>query len=422
MLLQCSRHLAALLIVLLVGCDTAPVALPGQDAGPSAQFAEAGVLSDAQLFFVDAAPPVVDAAILTEAGICRTGGVAGVVCAPGNTAPIVGARVSAIGQDCRGERVVVEAVTDGGGNFVIEGLAPGVAELTIHAGRFVARLEADVFGGVVTPAGGGISSKVCVDADSAQIAVLTGDFDQIQSILNALGFAYDLYCGDRRAHRQGRQLLLDPAALARYDIVFINCATGIDLRATNPEVAQMLTNLRAFVAGGGSVYVSDLAADFVAQGWPEKVDFEMQTREPAPADPCCVCGDCAPECIVPPTVIQSCAGCCSQPNDLPSSCRGGSGVIGDGRAGLSPAVVTGDFVADFLGTRELTVNFNLSGWISIRGLHPSVEVLVEDAEGPLMVLFQPGEESGRVAYTAFHNHAQASDQMRRILEALIFRL
>jgi hypothetical protein len=39
-----------------------------------------------------------------------------------------------------------------------------------------------------------------------------------------------------------------------------------------------------------------------------------------------------------------------------------------------------------------------------------------------MVLFQPEPGGGRVAYTSFHNHDQASDDMRAILSALIFRL
>ena len=369
----------------------------------------------------DAFRPPPDAAVLNEAGVCRTGSVSGLACAPTGDLPIAHAVISAATRDCGGQARIVETESDARGNFRLTGLAPGVTEVTLTAGNFVGRFAVEVLGGADVFLSGGLSNKVCLRADAARLAVLTGNFDRMQDRLDDLGFSYDLYCGGSSGHREARRMLADWDRLRRYQILFVNCASGIDLRATNREVQVIVENLRRFVAEGGSMYVSDLAADFVERLWPGQVDFEMTVPGEGRADACCVCTECPDGCVdreAGPTLN------CPEGDDLPQACRRTSGVIGRGAPGEIPSRIVSPFLQSYLDDEALDVVLDLGGWVSVLAVDRSVEVLVEgEADGrPLMVLLQPVEGGGRVAYTSFHNHRQATEAMKQILRALVFRL
>jgi hypothetical protein len=381
---------------------------------------DAEPLRDGLVVFDDVGVPIEDAGLR-----CETGGLRGLVCTPSG-APIAGARVVAASRDCDGEVRIIEVEANRDGVFWLRGLVPGPATVSIRLGSFFAHFDSEVFAHVTTPINGD-SDKVCLDASSTKMAVLTGDFDRIQDLLGGLGFEYDLYCGDRDNHRGGRALLADWATLSTYDILFVNCTSGIDLGDTNLEVQLARENLHKFVRQGGSVYVSDLSADFVRRGWPGWVTFAASQSVSGRAnDACCTCvGEgCTGECVVEPTPPRGCDGCCEVPNELPQQCRSfHNGTVGHGSIGYVQAAVSSPFLQAYLADSAFEVHFNLGGWVPITDVAPGVEVLVESSEGePLMVLFEPEPGGGRVAYTSFHNHAQASNEMRAILEALVFRL
>ncbi len=406
----------------LGGCDAAeqtPYVAPDQAPLP---FRDAEPLRDGLVVFDDAALTTEDAAIRTEAGICQTGDLIGVACAP-NGQGIGGAEVVALTTDCFGEPREVRVIADARGRFRLANLAPGPTEVNVRLGSFFARYQAEVTANLARPVNGD-NEKLCLAADATRLAVLTGDFDRIQSVLGGLGFEYDLYCGDRTNHRPARQLLADRALLGQYDILFVNCTSGIDLGNTDADVQAAITNLRWFVEQGGSLYVSDLSADFVRRGWPGVVEFIASQSPPSDGEDCCVCADCPPACVVdPPVPARVCEGCCPDDNSLPAECRGFSGTGGQGAGGEVQGTITSDFLARYLSAAQLSVNFNLGAWVQIASVRDDVEVLVADPSGrPLMVLFEPTPGGGRVAYTSFHNHAQATASMRIILEALVFRL
>ncbi|MCA9545090.1 MAG: carboxypeptidase regulatory-like domain-containing protein [Myxococcales bacterium] len=418
-------HLVAALLLCgaLAACEAEPQApFVPPDEGPIT-FDDARPARDGLVVVEDAfLPPTRDAAIRTEAGVCTTGDLIGVACAPGGQA-LAGAQVVAVTTDCFGQPREVQVVADQRGRFRLSNLAPGPAEVNVRLGSFFARYQAEVVGGTARPVNGE-SEKVCLPADATRMAVLTGDFDRIQAVIDGLGFEYDLICGDRGHHRPARQLLADRERLGTYDILFVNCTSGIDLGHTDADVQQALANLRWFVRQGGSLYVSDLSADFVRRGWPGFVSFLASQSPAADGEDCCVCADCPPACSVdPPAPPRDCEGCCDDPNPLPAQCNLGNGTGGRGSNGQIEAVVPSEFLAHYLNTDRLTVNFNLSAWVQIAEVAAGVEVLVADGAGqPLMVLFEPEPGGGRVAFTSFHNHAQATDAMLGILEALIFRL
>lgn len=415
---------ASLLVLgLMAACTPTEATLPGQDAVVDASFADLAGLADGTVVRLDARPGLADAARLNDAGqVCRTGSTTGVVCTPSGTL-VPGAEIVAVSRDCDGRRLEVATRADESGHFRVEGLSPGPAELTIRAGSFVGVFSVEIIAGVNVPASGGLSDKICLASRAAHLAVFTGDYDRIQNTLDGLGFEYDLVCGDGDNSRSGRALLDDPDRLAGYDILFFNCASGIDFRATNPEVRRAVEHLRAFVAGGGSVYISDLAADIIEQTWPEVMGFGLRGRAPTEAAACCVCTDCAPACVSEPRPPRGCPGCCPEPDTEPMDCPRGGGVGGSAQAGTVPAHIVAPYLADAVGSDAVEIVFNLGGWVPILSWAPSVEVLVEDERGqPLMAVFQPEPGGGRVAYTSFHHHPQITGPLQRLLAALVLRL
>ena len=221
-------------------------------------------------------------------------------------------------------------------------------------------------------------------------------------------------------HRPALSLLSNLEKLREYDIVFINCANGINLRASNPEIEAVRNNLREFVRLGGSLYISDLASDFVSQLWPDFVRFNTGGGREGQLDACCVCTDCRPDCIL--ETPDEPKGTCPDPNDAPMMCRQPAGATGKGMGGDLQANIISPFLQQFVESSELTVKFEVGGWVEIDSVSDDVEVLVNGEYKPLMVLFNPYPSGGGVVFTSFHNHNQATEAMLDILRALVFRL
>lgn len=383
-----------------------------------AGFADVGGLTDGAVIRADRGAVLPDAALFNDAGmLCQSGGVTGVACAPDGTG-ISGAVVEAATVDCAGSPVIRRTETDARGRFRLGDLAPGPIEIVIRSGSFRNRTEVNVLAGVDVFASGDVSDKICLDSDSARLAVMTGNYDRIEGVLDGLGFGYDLVCGGAADHRHARQLIADFDQLTGRDILFFNCSSGIDFSATNPEVEQLRGNLQRFVQQGGSLYVSDLAAGVIQANWPGFIDFEAVVREPAQQQPCCVCTDCAPGCREPGNATT-----CAPENELPASCFSGGGFSGRGMSGEVRGELAAGFLRDAVGADAVDLVFNASGWVEMRSVSAEVEVLVTDSDGaPLMVLFQPYPAGGRIAFTSFHNHTQATAEMRAILAALVLRL
>jgi hypothetical protein len=110
------------LLVALLGCapEQQPLATPA-DARPPTPFVDARPPRDGLEVPADAVAPPRDAALLTEAGLCETGGLAGLTCSPaGGVLP--GAEVTLIAGDCRGGRQTRIVHSDARGRFQVRGL------------------------------------------------------------------------------------------------------------------------------------------------------------------------------------------------------------------------------------------------------------------------------------------------------------
>jgi hypothetical protein len=212
----------------------------------------------------------------------------------------------------------------------------------------------------------------------------TAEFDDMGRLLDTLGDAY----GYRRV---GFNDLLEADTLRQYDIVFVTCSglpedwlgaaaggqlRGASLRMPNPETfARAKAAVRAFVAAGGTLYVSDMHFGIIAECFPEFVDRSLVARG-------------APQ-TVRAEVIDP----------------GLREQIGD--------------------TIELT--FDQEGWaaaaLSGEGMIVYLQGTFTTADGkatksPLLVKFPHGQ--GNVVFTSFHNEKQNSEKEKQLLKYLVF--
>lgn len=147
------------------------------------------------------------------------------------------------------------------------------------------------------------------------------------------------------------------------DILFINCGTSDAIYAQG---------LKDYVYKGGQVYLSDLASRYVAECFPGMATFNNST----------------------------------------SPCK------------LKASVEDPDLI-QYVG-KEITVEFDLVSWSLITStqadvlLRSKVSINELKASGkPLMISFNYGK--GKVFYTSFHNHKQASESEKVLLQVLVLK-
>ena len=195
------------------------------------------------------------------------------------------------------------------------------------------------------------------------IAITPGIYDNIQSVLSTMGFAaatdYDIIEADEAAL---------PGALDGYRYYFINCGHDLD-----PLNAGVQANIRGFVEGGGSLYASDWALDVVLALWPAALTDGGQTGAPELVD----------------------------------------------------ATVLDEELEAYLGKNAVSLDYNLGAWWTLVSVGAGTTEMIRGSSGfvsgrPLLVQFEAGD--GRVTYTTFHNEAQTTFDMDRILAFLVFTL
>jgi hypothetical protein len=119
-----------------------------------------------------------------------------------------------------------------------------------------------------------------------RIAVVSGMYDDIECVLLKLGIdatAIDMYAGEPlEVVPSGNDFLRDPAKLAQYNIVFINCGNAYELELLLDD--QVKTNLEHYVASGGRLYVTDQSYDFIEEvpSWAGVIDFGPGPSTAAP--------------------------------------------------------------------------------------------------------------------------------------------
>ncbi len=139
------------------------------------------------------------------------------------------------------------------------------------------------------------------------------------------------------------------------DILFLNCGT--------PDVIEKKL-LVDFVQKGGILYASDLTSSFLNDTFPNNFSF----------------------------------------NGSGTSCT------------LSAKIVDGRLI-EYIGN-EMTITFDLGGWSMLESISTGKVLMKRNDTGkPIMVEVPFG--NGRIYYTSFHNHAQASEKEIALLNILV---
>ncbi|MFT4975320.1 MAG: hypothetical protein ACI8S6_001207 [Myxococcota bacterium] len=313
----------------------------------------------------------------------KTADVTGRVCNTVGDGYVVGATAS-IGYDADGDGVSdgrVEDQTDGDGYFLLSGVPLGQHTILIEKGSFTAEVSVllDTEGEVVS-----LAEEECLDPGSVEIAVVTGEWDNIQAILEQLGLEYDSYNGTNNQHLS---LLRDPEKMAEYDIIFFNCGMSEAWRSDG----DIPDNVGSYVRGGGSIYASDWAFGIYEAAFPGSIDF-----------------------------------------------YGDDSVASEVTVGMAATIQADVLDANFqtiLGSATASLRYDLDSWAVPIGSDSSTEVLIQgDAEtfdlwswsfetipdAPLALRLHQG--SGVAIYTSFHNENQITVDMLHLLEEIIYSL
>jgi hypothetical protein len=291
---------------------------------------------------------------------------------------------------------IYTTLTDGSGFFTLVQVPVGSYSVTVRRGAFETTFEATIVGGTTQE----MPSPICI-APTTDIAVVTGSYDTVEDVLTDLGFDIRAYYDDAGAPDivdgdgtvdiydgygdWATRLLGDPVGLARYDVIFFNCG----LSTWDLDSLPLIQNLRDYVSNGGSVYASDWAGEVVNIVFPDRVNFVGPTSSFWDAQ------------------------------------------IGEENSSQT-GIVTDEALENHLDRATITLNLDLGMWVVLETftLQPDDlrtwvigNVMTYDgaiANSPLMVQFGFGE--GRVLFTAFHNEAQATQDMEDVLNFIVFEL
>jgi len=333
-------------------------------------------------FTIDRDPPAIP----------EPGSISGRICDPSGAEWLADAQVYTNIFDENGKVVDVRmAFSDRDGYWALDDLAPN-REYTVYIqsggqiifeDKFIVRDNEDIV----------IPEPVCFDPQSLNIAVVTGDYDDMQKLLENMGFInYTIVDGKDKDALKG--FLTRPENLEPFDVIFLNgghVEEGIfysqDPTDRTPEIVGVL--LDEYVWNGGNVVASDWAYDDIELVWPEAIDFLGDDLEPNAAQL--------------------------------------------GEYASFEATVTDDSLEEFIGAGTVEIEYDLPVWPPIVQVEPYVSVHmtgnVSYREGtesyeledvPLLVSFSGGE--GRVAFSTFRVAANRNAEMSSIFQYIMYNV
>jgi hypothetical protein len=260
-----------------------------------------------------------------------------------------------------------ETKSDEDGGFEFEDLPAGTYTLHVVKGNYEIVDEFEYDGFDRMNLGG-----QCLDVGDLKLAVVEGDWDSIQEILDYLGFPYDLYTADG-----GEALVSDADALGAYDAVFLNCGASYDL--WSPAATQ---GLHDYAFAGGKVYASDWAYIMIERAFPDMIHF-------------------VDEDFAGPKV---------------------------GVTGMVKGEVLDSALQDVMG-KEVDLYYQLGAWVVADDVGKDSSVMVQGdpstsagslVDAPLTIRAPEGK--GSALYTTFHNEAQATSDAKQILFEFVLHL
>ncbi len=288
--------------------------------------------------------------------------------------------------------------------------------MRIHAG-----LEAGVAAAILVASGalGGCTKDQGIYAlELGEVAMVTGDFDTTEEVLDKLDVTFTLVDGFINGPMYSyepdydwtavdadpvEEFLATWTTLGQYDVVFLSCgmrgagrfvyndSTERDDQVVLDEDA--VANLRKFVETGGYVYATDWTYDLVEAAFPDAIDFLGDDLELDAAQ-------------------------VGEPQEI------------NGR-------VVDEALAEYLelsSGAEVAVDYNYDAWAVIEGVGSGTDVLLEGdfvykdgadhvgvTDAPISVIFGAGDRGGKVIYTTFHTEAQFTTDVQNTIDYLVLQ-
>ena len=269
---------------------------------------------------------------------------------------------------------------------------------------------------------GGCTDNTVFSLNLGEVAVVPGDFDTPEAVLDKLEVGYTRYDGwhdngprydyegdydwtalSEDPNAEVEDFLTDKYAIGAFDVVFLssgmrgageflynNANEPDDQLVTDPAV---VASVQECVDQGGHLYVTDWAYDLIEVAFPDAVDF---------------LGD---------------------DLNLDDAQRGEPQTVN--------ARVIDEALMDSLemsaGANEVEAIFNFDSWAVVEAVGADTTVLVEAdviyqdgadmipiAASPVVLEFEHGAKGGKVIYSAFHTEAQITTDVQDIINFLIF--
>lgn len=214
--------------------------------------------------------------------------IAGRVCDPDTNTWLEGATVYTHIVTDAGELIgTVETLTDVEGYYLLDELRDGlVYTVYVQAGSAVIdQYNVDLTGGgeVIVP------DPACGGSVSGDVAVITGDFDDMAAVLQEVGIA-SFTIIDGRDQAGLAEFLSNVNNLTPYQTVYFaggHLEEDIIYDTDGSDVAGVSAAVRAavasYVSDGGKVVASDWSYDVVEQIWPDGADFLGEDTTPEAA-------------------------------------------------------------------------------------------------------------------------------------------
>jgi hypothetical protein len=202
------------------------------------------------------------------------GSISGRVCDPESYLWLADATVYTHIIDTSGElRDTRKTLTDENGEWLLEDLADGTYTVYVQYGS----TTVDMFDAVVSSGREtAVPNATCTGSAGTDVAVVSGDFDDFDSVLQKVGIggakAVDGQRGD-----QLLQFLTNVDEMKSYDAIFFaggHLESGIFYGDAGDETVKTVkANLKDYVESGGVVYASDWSYDVIAETWPSAMEF-----------------------------------------------------------------------------------------------------------------------------------------------------
>jgi hypothetical protein len=355
--------------------------------------------------------PDVSDAVADTGGNCQPcgyGSLKGRVCAPSQQVYVAGATVTIKTKDCSGEPLTLTATSNIEGVYQFDSVPCGMQTVEIKKGSFAHSFEVPITAGKLTDVSGA-DIKMCFAASAVSIAILWGQWDEMNDIVTRLGFAYDWFYFEDELYADDTdwetvevvKMLRDPTWLGQYNILILNCGSAYQKWVV--EFPDIVMNLQDFVLNGGSLYASDLAWIMEEKAFPDGIDFYGEDEKGYMA-------------------------------------TDGPQVI-DGNQDFDAFLVDAD-LASYVGGGKIQVHYGPGPLIAVaaagEGTAVHAKALIKQCQGlfddctsgvklneeqPVILSFQPGPTSGRVVFSGFHVDEQAEqEKYDKILYYMLFML